>query len=72
MKINKHDTGHLTKMATMPIYGINPFKSFFTGTSVPILTKLGMKHLRLKIIIFCSNNNPWLTLIYLAWSNFEI
>ena len=33
MKINKHDAGHMTKMATMPIYGINPLELFFTGTS---------------------------------------
>ena len=24
MKINPHGAGHMTKMATMPIYGINP------------------------------------------------
>ena len=57
MKINKHDAGHMTKMAAMPIYGINPLKIFFTGASGPILTKLGMKHRRLKLIIFCSNDN---------------
>ena len=28
MKI-KHDVGHMDKMATMPIYGINPLKSSF-------------------------------------------
>ena len=27
MKNNKPDAGHMTKMATMPIYGINPLKS---------------------------------------------
>ena len=54
MKINKHDAGHMTKMAAMPIYGINPLKIFVTGTSRSILTKLGMKHRRLKLVIFCS------------------
>ena len=63
MKINKHDAGHITKMATMPIYGINPLKTF-PGTSGPILTKLSMKHQRLRLIIFCSNDNSWLTLTY--------
>ena len=27
MKIYKPDPGHMTKMATMPIYGKNPLKS---------------------------------------------
>ena len=26
MKINKHDAGHMTKMAAMPIYGIGPLR----------------------------------------------
>ena len=44
MKTNiyKDDAGHWTKMAATPIYGKNPSKIFFTGTSGPILTKLGM------------------------------
>ena len=33
----------MTKMATMPIYGKNPSKIFYSGTSGPISTKLGMK-----------------------------
>ena len=33
--------------------------------------KLGMKHQRFKLIIFCSNDNPVLTLTYFtAMSNF--
>ena len=39
-----NNPGHMTKMATMPIYGKNPSKIFFSGTTGPILTKLGMKH----------------------------
>ena len=35
--------GHMTKMATMPIYGKNPLEIFFSRTSGPISTKLGMK-----------------------------
>ena len=42
MKIWWHDAGHMTKMATMPIYGKNPLKIFFCGTGKPISTKLGM------------------------------
>ena len=28
-----NNQGHMTKMAAMPIYGINPSKIFFSGTS---------------------------------------
>ena len=34
--------GHMTKMATTPIYGKNPSKIFFSRTGRPIFTKLGM------------------------------
>ena len=27
IKIHKYDAGHMTKMATMPIYGEKPFKN---------------------------------------------
>ena len=40
MKINKHDAGHMAKMAAMPINGINHLEIFFSWTSGPILTKL--------------------------------
>ena len=43
-----NNLGHMTKMATMPIYGKNPSKFFFSGTTGPILKKLGMKHWRLE------------------------
>ena len=62
----------MTKMAAMPIYGINTFKKImFPGTSWLISMKLGMKHQRFKLIIFCSNDNPVLFLTYFtARSNF--
>ena len=40
-----NNPGHVIKMAAMPIYGKNPLKFFFSGTTGPISTKLGMKHL---------------------------
>ena len=43
-----NDSGHMTKMAAMPIYGKNPSKIFFSGTGGPISTKLVMKHQWLK------------------------
>ena len=63
MKINKHDAGHM--MAAMPIYA-NLFRNQWAD-----FDDLCMKHQRLKIIIFCSNDNPGLTLTYFTvWSNF--
>ena len=41
-------------MAAMFIYGRNPLKIFFSGTSGPISTILGIKHEGLKSIIVCS------------------
>ena len=35
-------TGHMTKMATMPIYGKNPLNIFFSGTKRPMALRLGM------------------------------
>ena len=56
--------GHMTKMAATPIYGKNPSKIFFSGTSGPIFTKLGMKHQGPQPIINCSNDDPGVTLTY--------
>ena len=39
-KLSGHDDGHMTKMATTPIYGKNPSK--ISGISGPITIKLGM------------------------------
>ena len=56
--------GHMTKMAAMPIYGINPSKIFFSGTGGPILKKLGLKHRLLKYYNLCINHDPVMTLTY--------
>ena len=63
MKIWRHDAGHMTKMATTPIYGKNPSK-IFSGTGRPISMKLGIEHWRLQPIIVCSNDDPGVTLTY--------
>ena len=65
MKIHDHDAGHMTKMATTPIYGKNLSKIFVSETGKPISTKLVMKHLGLRPIIVCSNDDPELTLTFL-------
>ena len=41
-KIYTNCTGHMTKMATKPLYGINPIDIFFSGTKRPIALDLGM------------------------------
>ena len=63
-KVCLRHLGHLTKMAAMPIYGKNPSKIFFSRTSRPIFTKLGMRHRGLQPIIVYSNDDPGATLTY--------
>ena len=41
-KIYTKCTGHMTKMATMPIYGKNFLNVFFSGTKRPMALALGM------------------------------
>ena len=41
-KIYTNCTGHMTKMATMPIYGKNPLDIFFSGTKRPMALGPGM------------------------------
>ena len=41
-KIYTDYTGHMTKMATMPIYGKNPLNIFFSGTKRSMASGLGM------------------------------
>ena len=56
-------------LTATPIYGKNPSKIFFSGTTLPISTKLGIRHRGLLPIIVCSNDDPWLT-YFTARSNF--
>ena len=42
VKIYTNCTGHMTKMATTPIYGKNPLNIFFSGTKRPMALGLGM------------------------------
>ena len=62
--VYKNNPGYTTKMATMRIYGKNPSKIFFSGTSGPISTKLGMKHLWLKYYNVYVSYDPGMTLTY--------
>ena len=68
MVIYQDNAGHMTKMASMPIYG----KTLDQEQHGLILMKICMKHQRSKPYIFCSNCNLWVTLTYfMARSNFS-
>ena len=54
----------MTKMAATSIYGENPSKIFFSRTSGPIFTKLGMQHWELQPIIVYTNDDPGVILTY--------
>ena len=60
-----NNSGHMTKMAAMHIYGKNPSKIFFSGTGGPISTKLGMRHQCLKYYNVYINHDPVMTLTIL-------
>ena len=57
--------GHMTKMATMPIYGNNLLKMFFSGIRRPMTLGPGMQHLGCEAYQVCSNDDPRLSLTYL-------
>ena len=57
--------GHMTKMATTPIYGKNPSKIFFSRTKRPLNLWLGSIGDSGPIIV-CSNDDPRLTLTYIT------
>ena len=59
-----NNPGHMTKMASMPIYGKNPSKFFFSGTTGQISTKLDMKHRGLEYYNVFINYDLWMTLTY--------
>ena len=56
-----NNSGHMTKMATMPIYDKNPSKIFFSGTGGPISTKLRVKYRWLKYYNVYINHDPVMT-----------
>ena len=63
-KVCSRGLGHMTKMATTPIYGEKPSKIFFSRTKGLMTLWLSMKHWGLGPIIVCSNDDPRLTLTY--------
>ena len=63
MKVCINGPGHMTKMAAMP-YMVKTFKSLLLHTRNPMILKLGMKHLELKLYKVCINDDHGLTLAY--------
>ena len=64
-KIYTTCTGHMTKMATMAIYGKNPLNIFFSGTKRPMALGLGYSIVDAGPIQFAQMMNlgwPWPTL----------
>ena len=59
-----NNPGHMTKMAAMPIYGKNLLKFFFSGTTGPISSKLGMSHQGKEFYNVLINDDLWMTLTY--------
>ena len=57
-KVCSNGPGHMTKMATMPIYGINPLKIFFCETSRPMTFASGILHWGL---------GPFVQIMILGW-----
>ena len=61
-KVYINRSGHMTKMAAMPIYGKNLKKNFFSRTRCPMILKLAMKYRGLKLYKVYINDDSGLTL----------
>ena len=61
-----NNQGHMTKLAAMPIYGINPSKIFFSGTGGPISKKTWHEASMTRVPYYnlCINHDPVMTLTY--------
>ena len=64
MKVCPNGPDHMTNMATIPIYGKNLKKIFFSGTNQPMTLKIGLQHRALEYYQIYSNADPVLTLTY--------
>ena len=63
MEICSNGPGHMTNMATMPIYGKN-IEKIFSGTKQPMTLKVGMQHQVLEYYQVYSNDDLGLTVTY--------
>ena len=64
-KIYTNCTGHMAKMATMPIYGKNPLNIFISVTKRPMALGLGMYHWGCGSYQICTNDESRMTLTYI-------
>ena len=64
MKVCSNGPGHMTKMATMHIYGKNLKKIFYSGTEKLMTMSLGMHLQVLEYYHICSSDDAGLTLTY--------
>ena len=62
IKICSYVSGHMTKMASMPIYGKKRQKIFFFGTKRPMILKLDIQYQVLRYYQICLNYDTRLTL----------
>ena len=67
-KTNKNCYGHMTNMATTPIYGKNFSNLFFSGTKRSLALGLGMQHRGYGPYQVCTNDESRLT-YFMARSN---
>ena len=63
-KLCSNGPGHKINVATMPIYGKNLKKSFFSGTKTLMTLKVGMQPRVLEYYQVCSNDDHGLGMIY--------
>ena len=69
-KLHTNCFGHMTKMATTPVFGKKPLNIFFTRTSRLMTLGLGIKHCGCRPFQVCTNDYSGLTLTYfMARSN---
>ena len=68
MKVCSNGPGHMTKMATMPIYGKNLKKSFFSGIKRPVTLKVVCS---IEYYQICSKDDTELTLTFYGKVKFD-
>ena len=71
-QVYSNGPGHLTKMASMPIYGKNLKKIFSSGTKRPMTLNLGMHHRVLEYYQVCSNDDLGFTLTYFTTRSYLV
>ena len=63
-----NNQGHMTKMAAMPIYGINPSKIFLSGTGGPISYNVCINHDPVMTLTYFKARSTWVACVF-EWVN---